>query len=266
MLANYHTHSSFSDGKNTPEEIVKQAIEIGMTSVGFSDHGFTPFDLRYCMQDTDGYIDEISRLKKLYQDKIQIYLGTEEDAFAYTNREKFDYIIGSSHYFCIKGKYYPIDSSYEYFKKCIEIFRYDMNEMAHTYYENFCDYIKQRKPDIIGHFDLITKFDEQEHDFFLGNAKYQKLTEKYAQELARTGCLFEVNTGAICRGFRTSPYPSAHVLSVLRGEGCGVILSSDSHSADTLAFYFEETKRFLRDIGFQHIYVIKDGAFKKMDL
>ena len=95
MLTNYHTHSTFSDGKNTPEEIVCYAIEIGMTSIGFSDHCHTPFDTRYCMNDTSGYIREINRLKKVYGDKIQIYLGIEEDAHCCTNQQNFDYIIGS---------------------------------------------------------------------------------------------------------------------------------------------------------------------------
>ena len=66
MLANYHTHTSFCDGKNTPEQIVLYAIEKGFTSIGFSGHGYTPFDLRYCMKDTAGYIEEISRLKDKY--------------------------------------------------------------------------------------------------------------------------------------------------------------------------------------------------------
>lgn len=35
MLTNYHTHSIFSDGKNTPEEIVQKAIEKGFGAVGF---------------------------------------------------------------------------------------------------------------------------------------------------------------------------------------------------------------------------------------
>ena len=266
MLTNYHTHSTFSDGKNTPEEIVCYAIEIGMTSIGFSDHCHTPFDMRYCMSDTDGYIREINRLKKAYGDKIQIYLGIEEDAHSCTNPQNFDYIIGSSHYFHIGDQYYPIDSNYGYFQKCLEVFRYDACHLARTYYENFCDYIKRRKPDIIGHFDLITKFDETSGSYFLENAEYQKIAEQYAREMAKTGCLFEVNTGAISRGFRSTPYPASHVLRVLQKENCGLILSSDSHSAETLTFYFEETKYLLKDIGFQHIYVIKDNSFQKVTL
>ena len=61
MLANFHTHSTFCDGKNTPEEIVLAALEKGFVSIGFSSHGYTPYDLRYCMKDTDGYIADIKR-------------------------------------------------------------------------------------------------------------------------------------------------------------------------------------------------------------
>ena len=75
MLANYHTHTSFCDGKNTPEEIVLYAIEKGCSSIGFSSHGYTPFDLRYCMKDTCGYITEINRLKDKYKKWIPYELG-----------------------------------------------------------------------------------------------------------------------------------------------------------------------------------------------
>ena len=42
MLQNLHTHSSFCDGKNTPEEIVNYAIARGFDSIGFSSHSFAP--------------------------------------------------------------------------------------------------------------------------------------------------------------------------------------------------------------------------------
>ena len=81
MLSNFHTHTSFCDGENTPEEVVLSAIEKGFSSIGFSSHGYTEFDLRYCLKDTKGYITEINRLKEKYRNKIEIYLGVEEDAF-----------------------------------------------------------------------------------------------------------------------------------------------------------------------------------------
>ena len=59
IKTNFHTHTTFCDGKNTAEEVVLSAIEKGFSAIGFSGHGYTPFDLRYCMQDMEGYIKEI---------------------------------------------------------------------------------------------------------------------------------------------------------------------------------------------------------------
>jgi histidinol-phosphatase (PHP family) len=254
MLANFHTHSVFCDGNNTPEEIVKAAIQRGFDTVGFSGHGYTPFDLRYCMKDTDGYILEVERLKKMYGKDIEILLGVEEDAFSPVDRDRFDYIIGSSHYFHIGDSYLPIDSNYDYFKKCLAAFDHDVIRMAHNYYQSFCGYIKARKPDIIGHFDLITKFDELDESLFLDNRSYHKVAEQYVDKAAESGCIFEVNTGAIARGFRTRPYPMENLLYVLKKKESKLLLSSDSHSIETLDFAFEETKQYLYDIGFRYLY------------
>ncbi|MBR1659994.1 MAG: PHP domain-containing protein, partial [Oscillospiraceae bacterium] len=45
----FHVHSSFSDGKNSPEEIVEAALARGMTRLGISDHSYTSFDLPPCV-------------------------------------------------------------------------------------------------------------------------------------------------------------------------------------------------------------------------
>ncbi len=177
MLSNFHTHTNFCDGKNTPEEMVISAIEKGFSSLGFSGHGYTPHDTLYCITDTEGYITEIKRLKEKYKKEIQIYLGVEEERFHFQNRKDFDYIIGSSHYFVVGDKFYHVDHSPECFKNCLEIFGGDILALSRNYYENFCDYIVKRKPDIIGHFDLITKFDEQNR-LLLNNEEYKSLAEK----------------------------------------------------------------------------------------
>lgn len=261
MISNLHTHTTFCDGKNTPEEILLQAMENGFCSIGFSGHGHTPFDLRYCMKNTDGYIREISRLKEKHKNDIEVYLGVEEDAFSPVDRTLFDYIIGSSHYIFVDGKYYPVDSSYDYLKKGLSAFQNDPVKLAHAYYKPFCEYIRTRKPDIVGHFDLITKFDELDHPLFLENKTYLKISEEYIAYAAMSGCLFEVNTGAVCRGLRTTVYPYENLLRILCKNGNGVILSSDSHSADTLTWGFEDIKKYLRDIGFEYTYILHGGQF-----
>ena len=263
MISNLHTHSTFSDGKNTPEEIVLTAIENGFVSIGFSDHGFTAFHEGYCMKETPKYIAEIKQLKEKYKKDIEVYLGVEEDSYCYVNRRDFEYIIGSAHYCLVDGVYYPVDSNPEKFQKCFEQFYFDPVKLAHAYYKPFCEYINMRKPDIVGHFDLITKFDELDESVFFQNKEYMKLAEQYTLNAARSGCLFEVNTGAISRGYRTTAYPYHNLLQILRKNGNGLVLSSDSHQRDTLNFKFEDMRYFLKDAGFDCVYVLYKGEFVK---
>ncbi len=251
---NFHTHSTFCDGKNSPEEMVLSAIDKGFTALGFSGHGYTPFDLISCMKDTDGYIAEVQRLKVKYRDRIKIYLGVEEDSLAPVDRDRFDYIIGSSHCFLKNGEYFPIDLSHSHFKKCLEVFDYDAVKMAEAYYSAFSTYIKHRRPDIIGHFDLITKYDELDDLRLLSNTEYNRTAEKYLLEAIGYGCIFEVNTGAISRGLRTSVYPSENLLHLLKKHDAHILLSSDSHRADTLDYFFDEACNYLYDIGFREFY------------
>lgn len=266
MLANYHTHSTFSDGKDSPEEIVLEALNKGFSAIGFSEHGYAPYDQECCLKDTDGYIAEINRLKKKYKKDIQIYLGIEEDASSPVDSSRFDYLIGSMHYMPYHGQYYPLDASYESLRKCLDCFYGDTLWLAENYYRTFCDYILLRKPDIVGHFDLITKFDEKNAPLFLEDHRYHRIAENYLSEIVRCDCFFEVNTGAIGRGYRTTPYPAENLLQILYKYDARIILSSDSHSKQTLDQSFDDMKAYLKDIGFRHAYALYNNEFTKYDL
>ncbi len=259
MYTECHVHTVFCDGKNTPEEIVRYAIEHGFSGIGFSGHGHTPFDKSYCIKDTEGYIHEISRLKGKYD--FPIYLGAEEDIFAPVDRGRYDYIIGSCHYIQKDGVYLPIDSDHEGFLTILDAFAGDALAFAAQYFEQVCTYVHRRKSDIIGHFDLITKFDEKYGHVFLDNRAYMDMAKGYITKTAEADCLFEVNTGAMARGLRTTPYPSEDLLFQLKKAGGKITLSSDCHDMTKLAYRFDEVRHSLRDIGFRDIYVMKDGRF-----
>ena len=264
MLTNYHTHTTFCDGKGTPEQVVLSAIKEGFDAIGFSGHGYTEYDLRYCMKDVAGYIREVVRLREKYKEKIEIYLGIEEDSRHINNRADFDYIIGSCHYVTDKnGTPSPVDSNIDYFKKGLSFFGGDPLALAEQYYSHFTDYILKWKPDIIGHFDLVTKFEEKEESLFLENEGYWKIAEAYAEKALLAGSFFEINTGLITRGYRTSPCPHDRLLRIIHRCGGGVVLSSDSHSPDTLSAYFDEAKSILRDIGFKHTFALIKGKWVK---
>ena len=244
-LCDYHVHTTFSDGKNTPEEVIKAAIEKGMAEIGISDHSYTDFDESYCIKrdKIEEYKQEIARLKAKYQGKIKILCGIEQDFYSEESTKDYDYVIGSVHYVKVGGKFYSVDESAEIFGAIgRDVFGGDYIAFAEEYFNTVSKLSERKDIDIIGHFDLITKFNENNRYFDENNARYVAAWQKAADKLLSTNKPFEINMGAISRGYKTEPYPSAAIRTYIKDKGGKFILSSDSHSAENICYYFDKIK------------------------
>ena len=104
-MKDLHTHTTFSDGKNTPEEMVQAAIRAGLTEYGISDHGYTPFDESYCMPQSryGEYLAVLAGLREKYKGQISLRLGMEQDIYSVPAPQGLDYVIGSVHYLLTAG-------------------------------------------------------------------------------------------------------------------------------------------------------------------
>ena len=71
LTGDWHTHSTFSDGRNLPEEIVETAINLGLQLIAITDH--VNIETGWL----DDFVLEISRLKRKYGNKIMILSGIE---------------------------------------------------------------------------------------------------------------------------------------------------------------------------------------------
>jgi histidinol-phosphatase (PHP family) len=133
---NLHTHTSFCDGKDTPEEMIKKAIELGFNSIGFSGHAPMYYSEKYNFNNTDQYVQEIYRLKNAYKGIIDIYCGLEYDIYCGLDTSKFEYLIGSVHYLKKDEKFIPFDRSAQFVQDVIDQnFGGDGLKFARTYYE-----------------------------------------------------------------------------------------------------------------------------------
>ena len=232
-----HTHTTYSDGKNTPEEMILAAAYEGLDTIGISDHSYTSIDESYCIKKDKiaEYAAEISALKEKYRGKIEVLCGIEQDYFSDEPTDMFDYAIGSVHYIKAGGEYIPVDESAEILKKAADKhFGGDMYALVEEYYRLEADVIRKTNADIIGHFDLITKFQERTPLFDENNPRYISAWKKACDELLKTKKPFEINTGAISRGYRTTPYPSEEIRQYILENNGTLILSSDSHATDSV--------------------------------
>ena len=268
-LQNLHTHSVYCDGKDTLEEMVQAAIEKGFQSVGFSGHSHIHYSLEYGMtpEGTKEYQKEIQQLKKQYAGLLDIYCGYELDLYSEVDLNGFDYIIGSFHYFKKEGVYIGFDRSKDQVAEVIkEHFGGDGMKYAKAYYEEIVKLADIDKVDIVGHFDLVTKHKEIANFFDSDSAEYRKYAVEALDVLAKKIPLFELNTGAIPRGYRTTPYLDMFLLKELKKRGCGIVISSDCHDSKYLDCHFAESKKLLKACGFEEHYVLKDTGFQAVPL
>ena len=252
ILQDLHTHTVYCDGQNTPEDMVRAAIEKGMSRIGFSGHCYTFFDTSYCMSE-DGvkeYCAEIAALKEKYRGQIEILCGVEQDYYATASTAPFDYVIGSVHYVRVGEEYLPVDESEQTLLRGVEkYFDGDFYAFAERYFAVVGDVLAKTNADIIGHFDLISKFNEGGRLFDESHPRYIAAYQAAIDKLLPYGKPFEVNTGAISRGYRTHPYPSRAMLRYIAQKGGSVILSGDSHSKDALCCAFEKWYAACQKIG-----------------
>jgi DNA polymerase (family 10) len=105
LCGDLHTHTKWSDGANTTEQMVKAAVTRGYEYVALTDHSKSEY-IAHGMDEKQllKYVDEISKLKKKYAGKIKILAGSEVDILAdgkldYANKylEKLDWVIASVH-------------------------------------------------------------------------------------------------------------------------------------------------------------------------
>ena len=234
-----HMHTVFSDGRDTPEEMVREAIRKGLETVGISDHS-TGDPCGMTHEDRAAYKAEIARLKEKYAGQIRVLCGLERD-FLTDDFTEYDYTIGSVHWLPMPdGHRVSIDWTAEKLREGAEkYFGGDMVALAEAYYAAEARVVEVTKCDIIGHFDLVTKFIEQDPAFDLHHPEYVKAWQAAADRLLETGKPFEVNTGAMSRGYRTSPYPSEEIRQYLLARGGRLLLSSDAHAKENIAFGFD---------------------------
>ena len=111
ITTNFHTHSIFCEGKNTPRELVETAISKGFTAIGFSSHSYMFLDVGRTLSDEniDEYINEVKALKEEFKGKIEIFLGIEQEYYSPPVSRDFDYVIGSVHYVIKNGEYLAVD-------------------------------------------------------------------------------------------------------------------------------------------------------------
>lgn len=272
------------------------ALAAGVKTLGFSGHGYVCFDPPYSMsgESTAAYRREILALRAEYAGRLDILCGVEWDLYSAAapgvpdalpaallpaaapaageaafpaaapgGRLFFDYVIGSAHYIRgANGVYYAVDGAPDDFERCIrELFGGDGMALAEQYYRNVACTAARIRPDILGHFDLVKKLNQNGRYFDEQAPRYLAAAEAALQAAKAAGCRLEINTGGVYRGYGSEYYPSPALLRRWRELGGQVVITADAHTTDALLFDFDKAAAYARAAGFDQVQVLTAQGF-----
>ncbi len=249
IKSNFHTHTVFSDGHDSPREMTEAALSHGFYAIGFSDHSYEAADESYCMT-KDGereYFKTVKELSCEHKDKINVFCGVEFDCESKELLCDYDFVISSVHELIVGNKIYSVDTSPDIQREMIrDGYGGSVCDMAKAYFERVTEHIINNRTDIVGHFDLITKYGLMPES----DETYIRAATESVREILKHCKVFELNTGAIARGLRNVPYPASFILNEIKtGEG-RIIVNSDCHYKEKLTFWFDKAEDFLSSHGF----------------
>ena len=268
FLSNVHAHTALVDGRDTAEEMVRAALARGFHTLGISEHGHADYDdCSMTLEQESAYRAEMRRLKAKYAGRIDLLLGREHDWFSPPNAQGCDYWIESVHYLPAGDGYFSVDWTRPRLEAAIaRHYGGDPYALCRDYFRVVCESIEGTQAPILGHIELIMKFNEARDLFDDADPRYLGPALACAELAARSGRLIEINTGAIARGYRTQPYPGPAMLRRIRECGGRVLLSSDCHNSDYLDCGFEDAAALAKACGFETICYYRGDRIEEAPL
>ena len=277
IYSNYHVHSDFCDGHNSLAEMAEAAFRQNIRSLGFSSHALQQFSTEWHLQPEryDEYAAAVTSLKEEYRGRMDILLGFEADylkGYAVPDISCFskwdpDYLIGAVHFVPCSNGCFAADTGIKDFpEETVKAGCKDAKEAVSLYFETEREMIEKCSFTILAHPDLIRKQNSKEQRFNENDSWYKNEIKATVKAIRKAGICVEINTGGIARGYLEQPYPSPYFLELLNKENIPVMINTDAHRTEHIAFWYDNARRYARNAGYSELGYIKEGclSFQKI--
>ena len=268
-----HSGQFCRHAKDELQAVIERAIEAGFTHYGLSEHcpRYRREDLYVEEADLDppaliatftSYAQHAFALRERYGEQIQILVGFETErlppeGWAAHMRQirasaPFEYIVGSVH--DVGGRYV------DYTPELTAAIADDLGgrEALHiAYFEALIDLVETLRPEVVGHLDLVRKFDGPGAHF---SPRVLAHVERALEAARACGAKLDVNCGAHRRGL--SPvYPLPEILRRARAMDIGVTLGDDSHGTSSVGVGLDACLQAIADAGYEVVHYLarRDG-------
>lgn len=253
-LTDYHVHTPrCGHATGRMEEYVEAAIAAGLAEIGFSDHlpmYWLPPERRdrsvaMAMEELEEYVADVLRLRERYPE-IPIRLGVEadyipgreEDLARLLEPYPWDYVIGSVHFIGDWG-----------FDNPAEVRRFAEWNLSDLYARFFALEIQAARSglfDIMAHIDLVKKFGHRPE------TDLRPVYREVAAALAQAGVAVELSTAGLRKPVG-EVYPHPDLLAECCRHGVPIVINSDAHSPEEVAWGFADALALARAVGYRQV-------------
>lgn len=249
-----HVHTTFSpDSQIPPDRACRTAVGRGLKVIGFSDHAeFVHEDEAYVSErySGSGILEEIQRLRTVYEGRLEILYGVEVGFIPGMEREikdflashPFDYAIGSVHY--VEG---TLVSRW--------VRETEDKELSFTpYFEALLGAASSGLFQILGHLDYVRKYMYAPQNYLRGD--YAELVGRIISTAASKELVIELNTSG-WRQATDEPFPGKEILRLLASAGGMATYGSDAHKYYEIGYAERRAGQLFRESGFDSVQVFR---------
>jgi histidinol-phosphatase (PHP family) len=282
MLSCLHTHTNYCDGAADIETMCQAAYDKGLVSLGFSSHAPVPLLSEWHMKKADlsAYLAEVREAAERWAGRLEIWTGLEIDyieklsspADSFYDSLALDYRIGSVHYLRQGAgqqseDFFTVDGSEKELEEGLQHgFAGNSEKLIQAYWEAVAKMLSAGGLTIVGHLDLIRKYN-QDDAFFTDTSKaWQDGAAEALRAAAKSGVIIEINTGGMNRGIMRSPYPNLELIKEMKKLHIPVMINADAHKPEHLGGYYETARDTLVNAGYTESIILKDGKLRAIPL
>jgi histidinol-phosphatase (PHP family) len=258
-----HSGPFCGHARGSLESIVDEYVRQGFEWVGITEHMPPPQERFMYPEEAaagesvqslrdrfDRYMSTCRRIQKERSDRIRIYVGFESEAFSgalETARQlrrayRPDYIVGSVHHVDDIG----FDLSPETYRIAGQQAG-GLDELYRRYFDRQYEMIRQLRPEVVGHFDLIRIFDADYRNR-LQRRSIQDRVQRNLKAIRQLGLAVDVNFRAFLKGF-DEPYPAIPILRQAIEWGIALLPGDDAHEPASVGAYMDEGLQLLESLG-----------------
>ena len=243
-----------------PTELAAQAVKIGLSEIGFSEHNPMPRDdwddWHMLQANLDEYVENVQKARRDHPG-LTIKLAMEVDFIPghegwirdLAARHPWDYLIGAVHYV---SDAWDLDNP----KKISEWKHRDPNEVWTAYFERLTLATESGLFEIIAHADLCKKF------CFYPKQDCTPLFSKFLKAAKKKGLAMELNTAGLRKDCKEI-YPSPKIVQMAASEGVPITFASDAHAIGEVGMNFKEAVELARGAGYTH-YCLFSGRQREV--